>query len=240
MKKKLFIPATIILLVVITLTGFKNINTVSNIDDKNPLQDSTLVTGKDIYLQNCAACHKPDLSGTPPSFPSLKDISKKYSREELASILENGRNAMPSFKHLSKQERDAVIGFLLGEETTAEVTTNISPVENGHRLFVANCSSCHKAKPDDPEPTGVKDYGMKPAVLGGINKVYDFEKFTKVLNAGPCYMPSFVDLSEKDKKDIYDYLSSIKNDEMPRGKMMHGKEKMCRGRGMGMGKCKMK
>ena len=203
------------------------------------IDDSVRVTGEQLYQKNCAACHGLDKQGNPPAFPSLVSVSERFNKEQVGEILLTGRNMMPSFAHLSDEERKALTGYLFGENTSVKTQTEITPEQNGQRLFVANCSSCHKAKPGDPEPVGVKDYGMKPAVLGGINKVYDFERFTKVLNAGPCYMPSFVDLSEKDKKDIYDYLSTIKNDEAPHGKMMNGKGKMCRGQGMGMGKCRM-
>lgn len=36
-------------------------------------KDELMAKGKEIYLSNCAVCHKPDGSGMPPTFPALKD-----------------------------------------------------------------------------------------------------------------------------------------------------------------------
>ena len=38
-----------------------------------------------LYNNNCASCHGDDLKGAPPTFPSLVDIGKRRSREELAA-----------------------------------------------------------------------------------------------------------------------------------------------------------
>jgi len=190
--------------------------------------DNVTLSGKDIYLKNCAVCHKEDMSGNPPAIPSLKDVDKRLDKSQVAEILLKGRNAMPSFSYLSEQERKAVINFLFGENTSVELTKELSDIEKGERLFVANCAICHKKTPDDPEPAGVKNYGMKPAVLGSIDKRMDFDRFVKVVDAGPCYMPSFDKLSVKDKKHIYTYLSSITVENLSSSGM--GKMRNCRGR----------
>ena len=40
---------------------------------------------KSLYKNNCGGCHGDDLKGAPPTFPSLVDIGKRRTREELAS-----------------------------------------------------------------------------------------------------------------------------------------------------------
>jgi len=174
---------------------------------------NSMVTGQYLFMANCAVCHKSDLSGTPPTFPSLKNISEKMSKEEIATLLQTGRNAMPSFATLSDEERKAITGFLYGEKTVSQVTTTLTPEQKGANLFTANCTSCHKAREEDPEPTGRQNMGMTPIVLGGIDKIHPLPEFERILNAGPCYMPSFENLQSDDKKAIYLWLSTLEKPE---------------------------
>ncbi len=175
--------------------------------------DNTPVTGQDLFMTNCAICHKADLSGIPPTFPSLKNISEKMTKEEIATLLKTGQNAMPSFAALTDEERKAITGFLYGEKTLSKITTPPTPEQKGAYLFTANCTACHKAKQDEPEPAGRKKMGRTPIVLGGINSIHTFSDFEHILNTGPCYMPSFENLQSEDKEAIYLWLSTIKNPE---------------------------
>src|SRR5579885_1116159 len=43
--------------------------------------------GRNLYLRNCASCHRADLRGTPPEFPALVDIGEKYSAGEISTII---------------------------------------------------------------------------------------------------------------------------------------------------------
>lgn len=65
-----------------------------------------------LYRNNCAGCHKDDRTGTPPTFPSLVDIGKRHTKEELASIIREGAGRMPAFSHLGKGI-DEIVNFLL-------------------------------------------------------------------------------------------------------------------------------
>lgn len=184
----------------------------NNPDDTNSMNSADkTVTGQALFLSNCAVCHQTDRSGMPPAFPALTNISEKMTKEEIAMLLKTGRKAMPSFANLSDEERQAITGFLFGEETVSKTVTELTPVEKGASLFTANCTSCHKAKPDDPEPTGRKNMGRTPIVLGGVNKIHTLDGFERILNQGPCYMPSFENLQSEDKKAIYLWLSTIDN-----------------------------
>ena len=179
--------------------------------DNVPLNDNQgQVTGEQLYQKNCAACHGLDRQGNPPAFPSLVSVGERLNKEQVGKLLQTGRNLMPSFAHLSDQEREALTGYLFGETTSVETPTEITPEQNGQRLFTANCARCHKATPDDPQPPDQREWGMQPAVLGGITASYSKESFKNVLNSGPCYMPSFDFLADSDKEDIYLFLSSIK------------------------------
>jgi len=52
------------------------------------------------------------MRGTPPEFPSLVDLGKKYKQEEIAKVIREGRGRMPSFAYLRKNVIAAMALFL--------------------------------------------------------------------------------------------------------------------------------
>lgn len=167
------------------------------------------VSGEQLFQMNCAACHGNDRQGKPPVFPSLVSVGERLNKGQALTLLQTGRKVMPSFSHLSKQEREAIVGYLFGETIETELVTDITPEQNGERLFVANCTRCHKATSDDPPPPDQREWGMQPAILGGITAIHSINVFKNILDAGPCYMPSFDFLNDHDKKDIYAWLQTM-------------------------------
>jgi quinoprotein glucose dehydrogenase len=70
-----------------------------------------------LYNNNCASCHRQDRQGTPPTFPSLVDIGKRRSREEIASVIREGTGRMPGFSHLGRGINEIVDFLLTGKDT---------------------------------------------------------------------------------------------------------------------------
>ncbi len=191
--------------------------------------DSTLmISGAELYKQNCAACHGLNKKGNPPSIPSLSDIGKRMSEQDILNLLSKGRNGMPSFAHLPLEQRKAIVDFLLGKKSEIKIKP-LTEIEKGKQIFISRCSMCHQAVPSDPEPAGRKNYGPVPAVLGGIDKVMSFRRFEHMLNRGPAYMPSFQEMSLEDQKAVYHYLSTLPYTRRP--------TRRCGGGRCGMSKC---
>lgn len=72
---------------------------------------STTVDASAIYKQNCVSCHGIALEGAVG--PSLQKVGAKYSKDQLATILNNGKGAMPSFKgKLTDTEIGAIATWL--------------------------------------------------------------------------------------------------------------------------------
>jgi quinoprotein glucose dehydrogenase len=65
-----------------------------------------------LYKNNCGGCHGNDLKGAPPTFPSLVDIAKRRTRQELAAIIREGTGRMPGFDHLGRNI-DEIVEFLV-------------------------------------------------------------------------------------------------------------------------------
>jgi quinoprotein glucose dehydrogenase len=73
-----------------------------------------------LYKNNCGSCHGDNLQGAPPTFPSLVDIGKRRTREELVSIIREGTGRMPSFDYLEKNV-DEIVDFLITGNDTGQV-----------------------------------------------------------------------------------------------------------------------
>ncbi|TLV02938.1 outer membrane protein assembly factor BamB family protein [Dyadobacter luticola] len=72
--------------------------------------------GQVLFNTNCAACHAngaQNASASAQAYPVLTDIGKRMSREQIGALLETGRGRMPSFQHISKENRNEIINFLL-------------------------------------------------------------------------------------------------------------------------------
>lgn len=75
---------------------------------------------KSLYLNNCASCHGDNREGAPPTFPSLVDIGKRRSRDDLIKLVREGSGRMPAFDYLEKNV-DEIVDFLVTGRDTGVV-----------------------------------------------------------------------------------------------------------------------
>jgi mono/diheme cytochrome c family protein len=78
-------------------------------------------------------------------------------------------------------------------------------------LFVANCAQCHQPSPENALTGQRRGWGMTPPNLNGVSDWINISQFKQILNMGPCYMPSFAAMEDKNKEDIYAYLSTLES-----------------------------
>lgn len=168
------------------------------------------VTGQDIYRLNCAGCHGGDRTGNPPHYPGLVNIKDKLSKTGLLQIIENGKDRMPAFAHLTSQEKAAVTAFLLDEKPQ---TVEMSSAGLGEAIFKSNCASCHRAGTNDPRPHNV--WMMEPAPLAGATKRFTKQEFFKILEAGICYMPMFDHFTYPEREALYVFVKSLEGKGEP-------------------------
>jgi quinoprotein glucose dehydrogenase len=75
-------------------------------------------SGKALYLQNCAACHRDDRLGTPPQIPSLVGIAQRKSFADIAGVIRQGAGRMPAAPQLDAVAVNAIAQFVLtGQDT---------------------------------------------------------------------------------------------------------------------------
>ncbi|AHM61146.1 PQQ-dependent enzyme [Flammeovirgaceae bacterium 311] len=78
-------------------------------------QGKAVNLGETIYLSTCAMCHGPELLGDPTgTYPALKDINRKYKKDEVLQIVNNGRGFMPAFKHIDQEKKEALVNYIMG------------------------------------------------------------------------------------------------------------------------------
>jgi quinoprotein glucose dehydrogenase len=83
-----------------------------------------------LYQANCASCHKADLSGSPPEFPALKNLSKKYGDSDVRRIIHDGQGRMPGFARLGDEAVSAITHYLMtGEEIKTAAAAKPSPID---------------------------------------------------------------------------------------------------------------
>jgi quinoprotein glucose dehydrogenase len=76
-------------------------------------------SGRVLYNRNCAGCHREDLGGSPPEFPSLRDIGKHRTRDQIDGVIRKGAGRMPGFAHLRDPGIDAILSYLITGDDTA-------------------------------------------------------------------------------------------------------------------------
>jgi quinoprotein glucose dehydrogenase len=84
-------------------------------------------SGRAIYLNSCAACHREDRSGSPPEFPSLAKVAERLPEMEMQLMIQNGSGRMPAFGALGRDEVKAVVAYLRNPDDSAPAAAADAP-----------------------------------------------------------------------------------------------------------------
>lgn len=88
-----------------------------------------MATGQQLFVQICAACHGPERKGNAAqNVPTLVDIGKKMSRDDIQRLLQTGRGMMPSFGFLSQPQQRSVADFVLGNNPSEDAASHTGEV----------------------------------------------------------------------------------------------------------------
>ncbi len=68
--------------------------------------------GQQLYLRECSGCHRPDLKGTPPDFPSLVNVGERLNDGDISKLVHQGAGRMPSFARLPENDIQAIIQYV--------------------------------------------------------------------------------------------------------------------------------
>jgi quinoprotein glucose dehydrogenase len=96
-------------------------------------------SGRAVYLNQCAACHRDDQTGSPPEFPSLVSLIQRRSAPYVESMIRHGKGRMPAFSGLSHDQVSALLEYFYGGGKS-EASSSSQPVPQyhftGYRKFV--------------------------------------------------------------------------------------------------------
>jgi len=77
-------------------------------------------SGRALYLQHCASCHRDDRTGTPPQMPTLIGIGDRKSFAEIVAVVRKGGGRMAGFPTLEATAVNAIVEFVrTGEDVPA-------------------------------------------------------------------------------------------------------------------------
>lgn len=87
--------------------------------------------GEMTFKVNCAICHGQDMQGdVTGTFPSLQHVADSMSRDEMMERVNKGMNFMPSFSHLEEGQKEAVLNYILGQESVSTDPHVVEPNAN--------------------------------------------------------------------------------------------------------------
>ncbi len=116
-------------------------------------------SGRKLYLQHCASCHRDDLTGAPPQMPSLVGIAERRRERELAFVIRRGQGRMPGFPLLTSEEMDALVLFLRTGADRELKGPASSPVGTQYRF-----TGYHKFLDPDGYPAIAPPWGTLTAI----------------------------------------------------------------------------
>jgi quinoprotein glucose dehydrogenase len=70
--------------------------------------------GDAVYAAVCAACHGANRQGDGARTPSLVDVGRRMTPDQIRQVIERGRGFMPAFPSLSEDEKRAVVAYVAG------------------------------------------------------------------------------------------------------------------------------
>ncbi|MGX5816755.1 outer membrane protein assembly factor BamB family protein [Chitinophaga lutea] len=74
--------------------------------------------GATVYNKFCISCHGPGLKGNGSSIPSLVDVFSRHKEDAIRQTIQSGRNMMPAFSQIQKEEMQALLRFLKSPKQT--------------------------------------------------------------------------------------------------------------------------
>jgi quinoprotein glucose dehydrogenase len=84
-------------------------------------------TGRTLYLQHCATCHRPDLSGSGNEVPSLKTVRSRRNFDDVLNVVRRGSARMPGFNDLGESAVTAIARYLMTGEANQAVASPRDP-----------------------------------------------------------------------------------------------------------------
>jgi glucose dehydrogenase len=90
-------------------------------------------TGKGIYQSQCSICHRDDMKGSPPLFPSLVGVRDRMTQDQIKERIQKGKGRMPAFPNLTPEEVSALVLYV-SEGENKEISGKAVQPQMGYRF----------------------------------------------------------------------------------------------------------
>ncbi len=168
--------------------------------------------GARVYRDQCAGCHGVDRAGSPPSFPSLIDIGKKLTDEQIAHTVKTGSGRMPSFPNIDEQGMNDLLHYLrngdaaqaaAGDKKEMQSSPAAAEIpyetnQKGAEVYEKRCSMCH----------GDHLQGTPPSfpTLMGVGGRLSTTQVTNLIHTGRGKMPAMPGLQGAELESLLRFL----------------------------------
>lgn len=78
-------------------------------------------TGAGLYQSKCAGCHGQQREGKPSAYPTLVDVEKRLSTEEIQDRITHGKGQMPPFSALTAAQVSSLVMYLSTSPSPADI-----------------------------------------------------------------------------------------------------------------------
>jgi quinoprotein glucose dehydrogenase len=118
-----------------------------------------------LYSGNCMTCHGPSRQGG-GNYPSLIGVNKKYTEDQVLSLIASGRRMMPAFKQLSMAERQALAAFILEDAGRQKkpFVDSANKQEDPYFRLPYNCTGYNKFLTKEGYPAIMPPWGTLTAI----------------------------------------------------------------------------
>ena len=73
------------------------------------------------YHQQCTLCHRDNRMGSPPEYPSLIDVDKRMTQQQMIERIHDGKGRMPPFPNLQGEQLLALLNYVrTGKDTSGK------------------------------------------------------------------------------------------------------------------------
>ncbi|MES2394002.1 MAG: c-type cytochrome [Acidobacteriota bacterium] len=213
-------------------TGVIYIN-ANDVVDTGGLAENDMNAGLGLstYQTQCALCHRDNRAGSPPEFPSLVDVGKRLTQQQIIDTIHGGKGRMPSFPNLQAKQLAELLEYVRtgksksaptvgseGKEPAAPVDTELqhdvvakssaflstaaTRDTIGATVFSRNCAICHGDKMEGITP------GFPP--LRGVGSRLTARQMTDLVHSGRGRMPAFgkAKISDSEMQSLMRFLGA--------------------------------
>jgi mono/diheme cytochrome c family protein len=216
---------------------------LSPAESERLLGERFFLAGSDLYRLDCRSCHGPNGDGAPPEINSLigpfqgtspallekrmkklgRPIGTKLAKDLAAQAegnirqrLQNGGKKMPPFRHLDREEVNALLKYLKAhvgapESQGKEMLVKQSVSRVGEHLVKGTCQICH-----DATGPGIGRMGMMRGIIPSLASfpweqsmqsiVWQVELGSRRMMMGGQRMPAYPYITAEESAAAYLYL----------------------------------